>query len=271
MAKRKKRFTDSERSITEQIDKRDWFTEDSAWFKEQVEAKKDKIDLSMIEDIKIECRLRNGVDTKQVEIELDEEGHGRIKKKKPKDPIYHLKDICKVLDWEFPRDKEERTKLAKFSNSLQIVQGANSAQMLWNGMLAIITRDSFEDPTDMFLSKKEARKGRKRKKSEARHGEERKIRIPKTEEEKKAARKERARLRKEAQKLNITVDEVRKLEEEKASEPVESIEPKKVAKPRKKSSTKKTATAKKPASTKKTTKPAAAKKTKARKPRKKTA
>jgi len=248
LAKRKKRFTDSDREITEKIDKRDWFTEDTAWFKEQVEAKKAEVDMDMIENIKFEARIRNGMTTTPDAEELDDDG----KKKKRKNPIFHLKDICTILDWQFPQDKDLRNKLAMFANNLQIIEGANSADMLWNGMVAVITRDHFENPTDMFLSKKEARKGRKRKKSEARHGEERKIRVPKTEEEKKAARKERSRLRREAQKLNITVEEVKKLEDDKATE---SIEPKKV-------------TRKKPA--KKTTKSSAATTKKTRKPRKKT-
>lgn len=236
MAKRKKRFTDSDREIAEKIDKRDWFAEDSAWFKDEVEFKKNanKIDLELIEKIKIECRSRADMD--ETHPDADEED----KKNKRVTPIVHLKDICLVLDWQFPRDKAERTKLAKFSNALKIQHGIDAPDALWNGMMAVITRDHFEDPTDMFLSKKEARKGRKRKKREKVTGE-RPIKVPMTEEEKKAARKERSRLRREAQKLDITVEEVKKLEAEKEKEPKKEA-PKKVA--RKKPVSRKPATKK---------------------------
>ena len=242
MAKRKRtRLTDSERVITKAVDKRDWFKEDSTWFQEQIEAKKDKIDPKLLEEIKQEARDRNSLDSDS--LNEDEE-----KKKNRRSPIYHIKDICKVLDWQFPRDKIVRNKLAGFANQLQVSQGANSGEMLWNGMMAVITRPHFEDATDMFLSKKEAQKGRKRRKREAKVGE-REIRVPMTEEEKKAARKERSRIRRKAQKLGITTDEVKKLEAEEVTKPKEE--------------TKKKVTRKKTTSTKKKTKKKTTKKSEA--------
>jgi len=185
MARKRKRLTDDERAIVEQTAQRDWFTEDTKWFKEQVEAKKATISMELVEEVEKEAMARAD-----------------------KDGMFHLKDVCKILDWEFPRDKEQRTRLALFANQLQINQQADSARMLWNGMKAVLTREKVENPTDIFVSKKEARKGRKRAKAEAINGV-RQIRIPRTDVEKKTARKERAQIRKEAKKLGITPAEYR--------------------------------------------------------------
>jgi hypothetical protein len=180
--KKKKRLTDSERMVAEIAKgEKDEFNTGSAWFKDEVDKKKGKIKI-------------NNIDKKEKE----------AKKRPGKEGIFHLKDICEILDWQFPRDKEERNRLAWFSNFLQIAHGADAPRLLWNGMVACIKRDDIINPTDMFLSKKEARKGKARKKREKKYGETRNISVPKTDEEKKAARKERNRIRKEAKKLGIT-------------------------------------------------------------------
>jgi hypothetical protein len=170
---KKRRFTDREREIVERIGKQDWFAESTKWFKEQVESKKDTIKLELIEEVEKEAKARAY-------------GEG----------AFHLKDVCKALDWQFPRDKEQRQRLAIFANLLQISQGADSAQMLWTGMKAVLSRDKIENPTDIFVSKKEAKKGSKRTKIEAEQN-----------GGKSDQQKERARIRKEAKKLGITTAE----------------------------------------------------------------
>ena len=191
--KKKKKFTDDDRIIAERISKKNWFKEDTVWFKEQIEAKKSDINMELIKEIEEEARNRS------------------------KDTIFRLKDICRVLNWEFPRDGEVREKLAAFSNNLQIIHGADAPQMLWNGMVAVITRDKIDDPTDIFLSKKETQNGKKRKRIETAHGKKR-IKTPKTEEEKDTARKERSRIRRKAKKLGVTPNEYKALEAEKHEE-----------------------------------------------------
>lgn len=182
--------------------------------------------MAIVEGVKIGCLARSGSEDS---------------------PIYHLKDICSVMDWEFPRDHEDRKRLAKFSNFLQTVQGANAQQMLWNGMVAVLTRDDILEPTDMFLSKKEARKSRKRKRLEAKHGDRKN---PITDEEKIALKKERGRLRRKAKKLAITIEQLIVIEEkdsstqgEKISTQKKTVQKKKVARktPQKKKVTRKTA------------------------------
>lgn len=184
MAKKKKRLSDTELAISNTIYGDNWFEDNSKWFKELVDSKKEKVDKK----------------------ELDSVRRMAQKKNSKKQPFYTLGDICKVLDLQFPRDKEDRNRIAKFSNLLQTQQNTEAPLMLWNGLVAAITRDDIIHPTDIFLSKAESRKARKRRKTEKKVGE-RKVNVPKSDDAKAAARKERARIRKEAAKLGISTEE----------------------------------------------------------------
>lgn len=186
--KKKKRISDDDMMVM--THRNDWLPKEAEWYKELVESKKIFIDHINLDKVGKECSERN-------------EGNG----------FFRLKDVCNVLDLQFPADKTERNRIATFSNNLQITFGFNGAHVLWNAMMTILKNGDIKNPTDMFLSKKEARKSRKRKKIEAVHGP-REIRVPLSEEQKKAARKERARVRKEAAKLGITTEEFKKLEAE---------------------------------------------------------
>jgi hypothetical protein len=121
--------------------------------------------------------------------------------------ICHLKDICSILDWQFPRDKDKRKKLQHFANELGITHGSGStAQMLFDALVKA-REIEVKDPMTLLMTKKEARKSRQRVRKEKANGIERKSLAPKTNEEKTAARKERARIRKEAKKLGMTTAE----------------------------------------------------------------
>lgn len=187
--KKKKRISDDDMMVM--AHRNDWLPKEAEWYKELIESKKMFVDYTNLDKVEKECNERN-------------EGNG----------FFRLKDVCNVLDLQFPADKTERNRIATFSNNLQISLGFDGAHVLWNAMMTILKNgENIKDPTDMFLSKKEARKSRKRKKIEAVHGP-REIKIPLSEEQKKAARKERVRVRKEAAKLGISTEEFKKLEAE---------------------------------------------------------
>lgn len=188
MANRKKRITDTDISITSSVERDNWFEDGAKWFKELVESKKETITDELIKTANKEAAKRNS----------------------RKQPFYILSDICQVLDLQFPRDKEERNKLAKFSNTLQVKQNVDAALMLWNGLRATLTRETINHPVDIFLSKAETRKAKKRRKTEEKVGERKVKAVPKSDDEKAEARKERARIRKEAAKLGITTEEYKK-------------------------------------------------------------
>lgn len=121
--------------------------------------------------------------------------------------ICHLSDICNVLDWQKGRDTEKRNKLQKLSTEIGITHGSGSpAQMLFDAMVKARNVET-KDPMILLMNNKEAKKSRKRAKLEKEAGIERKIRAPKNGDEKVAARKERARIRKEAAKLSISTAE----------------------------------------------------------------
>lgn len=223
------RLTDTERKAGRN-DKYDFLNSESEWFMQTIIDRKPTINMDIVEGVKIECQSRCSSD-------VEEENAPSI---------IHLKDICTVMDWEFPRDKEDRNRLAKFSNFLQTVQGANAQQMLWNGMLAVLTRDDILEPTDMFLSKKEARKARKRKRLEelAAAG-------LSTPEARAAAKREKGRLRRKSKKLEITIEEVIAQEKIEAEAKVQEQEAKRIEAESKKAIPKKAATARKSSGAKK--------------------
>lgn len=122
----------------------------------------------------------------------------------------HLSDICRLFGWEKGKDTEVRNKLAKLSYSILLSRNGNAdaAAILFDAMKRGLKED-VKEPVDLVLSKKEGRKARAFRKSLAANGINiaEKMGIPKTASDKVAARKERARIRKEAKRLGISTAE----------------------------------------------------------------
>lgn len=196
-----KRLTDEDRQVmaatSRIIDK------ETQWFYEEVKKRRGKIKDSDIKEI--EAKLAEG--------NIEENGNG---KKKRKSVFLHLKNICKLMDWQFPRDKEVRSRLQKLANVMLITNGDYGAPLLFQVVKRGLKEDVV-DATDFFLSKKEQRRAKKRRKTEAVHGVKNKIKGHMSEEEKIAARKKRSKIRREAKKLGISIDEYKKLKAKKNS------------------------------------------------------
>lgn len=156
------------------------------WLYEEVKKKRSRISDKLLEEVESEIISRGG---------------------NKDNKFYSLKDICKLLDWSFPENKEERNILSSLSGDLQI-NGCNAQAMLFNFVVRARTED-VDRASDLLLNKKQQKKARKRRKLEKKHGEKRKIKIPKDPHAKVAARKERAKIRKEAKKLGISTQEYR--------------------------------------------------------------
>jgi hypothetical protein len=156
------------------------------WFYEQIVSKR-KSALKKLDSVEKEITDRN-------------EG-------KKKDRWFSLKDICKLLNWTFPENKEERKKLCNINNKI-FIHGHDSHTLLYNFTVRALKEDS-ENPTDFLLPKTEQRMARKRRRREKKAGVKvvEKINLPKSDDEKKEARKERARIRKAAKEMGITTQE----------------------------------------------------------------
>lgn len=162
---------------------------DLEWFYNQIIERRDFATQDVMNEVENEISIRND---------------GR-----KKDRLYHLKDICKLINWTYPDNKTERSRLTKMSNDLYTT-GNDSHSLLYNFTLRVIKADPNEkaDFTDFLLSKKQRRVARKRRKLEEKNGKSTiNIKISKTNDDKKDARKERARIRKEAKKLGISTTE----------------------------------------------------------------
>jgi hypothetical protein len=186
-----KRLSDEDRMVLSATART--IEEEVKWLYEEVKKRRGKVKDSLIKE----------VESKYVE--------STSSKKKKRTSLIGLKDICKLMDWEFPRDRDQRDRLQKLNNLMLITSGDYGSPLLFLVIKRGLVED-VDDPTDFFLSKKEQRKARKRRKIEEKHGVDNKVKMkmPKTEEEKKEARKERARIRREAAKLGITTEEYKK-------------------------------------------------------------
>ena len=196
-----KRLTDEDRQVMAAAGK--IIDKETQWFYEEVKKRRGKIKDSDIKEI--EAKLAEG--------NIEENGNG---KKKRKSILLHLKDICKLMDWQFPRDKEVRSRLQKLANVMLVTSGDYGAPLLFQVVKRGLKED-VDDATDFFLSKKEQRRAKKRRKTEEVHGVRNEIKGHMSEEEKIAARKKRSKTRKEAKKLGITTDEYKKLKAKESS------------------------------------------------------
>jgi len=174
MARMTKRITDGDRQILSIVSRS--IPEEVKWFYEEVKKKRSTITDEML---------------KALENQLGPDG------------VLRLSHICKLMNWEFPRDKEPRNRLASLATNLLIHQSEYAAPLLLQ-VLKRSLKEDVEDPTDFFLAKKAARIAQKRKEHMKATGA---IKDVASETDKTAARKERARIRKEAKKLGITPKE----------------------------------------------------------------
>lgn len=189
--------------------------DESQWFYGEVKKLRDKITDEQIQKIEEDAESRGG--------------------------LLHLSDICNAMKWKKGKDTPIRNRLAGLANRILISKGDYGAQYLFQ-ILKRGLKEDVEDATDFFLSKKEGRAARKRRKREKTTGETRReIKGVMTEDEKKEARKERARIRREAKKLGITTEEYKAQHEKKKPElkdPAALPEPKTLKKKRKPKETK---------------------------------
>jgi hypothetical protein len=126
--------------------------------------------------------------------------------------LCHLKDVCEILDWQFPRDKDIRNKLSHLGHTLGLASNISSDTynpIIYSAMVKILKGEDPKDPTDLLLSKKEARASRKRRKILAKAGLAITdvIKVPKSNDSKKEARKARAAIRKAAKAAGMTTAE----------------------------------------------------------------
>jgi len=181
--KKSKRISNYDKEVL--INTTDGLCEDLKWFYKQVKDRQTFADDKTKKEVAKDINIRN----------ID-----RIA-----DKLYSLKDICKLLAWTFPKNKIERKRLANISNTLHIT-GHDAHALLYNFTIRSLKEDT-ENPSDFLLSKKEQRQARKRRKMEKKHSDKPRIKIQKNDDEKKEARKERAKIRKEAKKLGISTAE----------------------------------------------------------------
>ena len=173
-------MTDEERMILKAAGKR--IEDETNWWYEEVKKYRDKLTDKDIEKIEKIAEDRGG--------------------------LLHLTDICNLIEWKKGRDTEKRNRLQQLSSRIMITKGDYGAYYIFQ-VLKRGLKEDVVDATDFFLTKKEGKAVRRRRKREAKTGEIRKREIKgvMSEDEKKAARKERAKIRREAKKLGITTEE----------------------------------------------------------------
>lgn len=124
--------------------------------------------------------------------------------------ITHFSDICRLFDWQKGRDTEKRNRLAHLGHIILMANSGNidHAAVVFAAMKRGLKED-VKEPMDLILSKSEARKARKIRKTlkanDINLAE--KMNLPKSASDKATARKERARIRKEAKRLGISTTE----------------------------------------------------------------
>lgn len=130
--------------------------------------------------------------------------------------ITHFSDICTLFDWQKGRDTEKRNRLAHLGHIILMANNGNidHAAVVFAAMKRGLKED-VKEPIDLVLSKSEARKARKIRKTLARNDVDlaEKMNLPKSNDAKVAARRERARIRKEAKAAGMsTADYKAKME-----------------------------------------------------------
>lgn len=180
--KRQKSLSDHDKEIL--IRTTNDLKDDIVWLYNQIIQRRDKVTPELRKLIKDDIINRNDGDRKN--------------------KLFSLKDICKLMDWTFPRNKEERRKLCKINDKL-FLANLDSHYLLYSFTTKALKQD-IANPSDLLLSKKEQRAARKRRRVEKRNDTSfaERVNIPKSDNQKKEARKERARIRREAKKLGIT-------------------------------------------------------------------
>jgi len=150
------------------------------------------------EEIKEKRAIIKAEDVEKLEAEITQRG------------ITHFSDICNLFDWQKGRDTEKRNKLAHLGHIILLANNGNfdHAAVVFAAMKRGLKED-VKEPIDLVLSKSEARKARKIRKTLKNHDVDlaEKMNLPKSDNEKVAARKERARIRKEAKAAGLSTAE----------------------------------------------------------------
>jgi hypothetical protein len=138
---------------------------------------------------------------------VTEEALANLEKEIAERGITHFSDICYLFDWVQGRDTEKRNRLAKLGHIILLANNGNidHAAVVFAAMKRGLKED-VKEPIDLVLSKNEARKARKIRKSLKKNDVDlaEKMNLPKSNDAKVAARKERARIRKEAKAAGIS-------------------------------------------------------------------
>jgi hypothetical protein len=123
-----------------------------------------------------------------------------------------LKDTAELLKWKNGKDTDRRNKMWKLTNMMAIYESSDQStinKIFFDAVSKLLLED-YDRPIEAFLSKKEARKVRKKKKLEEKYGESPAIKkAPKSDEEKKIASRMR-RLKRKAKEENISLEEYMK-------------------------------------------------------------
>lgn len=126
--------------------------------------------------------------------------------------ICHAADIVEtVLGWQKGPDTPHRNRYINVASQIAMVNGYGHAevhQMFLEACKQYLIED-FEHPMDAFLSRKEQRSARKRRRTEQKHGPRETVRMPKSEDEKKKASRLR-RIKRKAKEEGITEEEYKK-------------------------------------------------------------
>lgn len=142
-----------------------------------------------------------------------EDTFNHINKKVERIGLCHAKYVVEeALGWVKGPDTDKRNRYVKLTNNIAVSNGYdhNDVHQLFLDAAKKYLAEDFEHPTDAFLSKKEQRSARKRRKVEEKYGVKKEIKTPKMDDEKKAARQKRAAIRKKADELGIDRDEFKK-------------------------------------------------------------
>jgi len=183
--KRQKSLSDHDKEML--IRTVDDLKDDIIWLYDQIVKRRKKITPSLRKSVKEDILNRNNGDRKH--------------------KLFSLKDICKLMDWTYPRNKEERKRLCNINSKL-FIANLEAHYVLYNFTIKALKQD-IKNPSDLLLSKKEQKAARKRRRIEKKNDTSfaERVNIPKTDDQKKEARKERARIRREAKSLGITTAE----------------------------------------------------------------
>lgn len=124
------------------------------------------------------------------------------------------KDVVDLLGWEDnKKHKDNRNRYVKLTNLIGISNGLGADEVHEIFMVALkrYLLEDFDHPMDAMMSKKEQRNARKRRKVEKKYGEKKEIKIApsKSEEEKKIQSRLR-KLKREATKENISLEDYMK-------------------------------------------------------------